>query len=273
MILFVVITSVFVLLVPPIIGQTRDLIKNFPDYANKVLSGFSQLKEYSVQYGFVDSIKNGLDVLQANIGRGAKGVFSLIAGIFGGVANFFIILVIAFYMVADKGSIKGSFDNIIPSKYKEMVLTNAQNIQERMGLWARAQLVLSFAIFTLTYVLLSLFKIKYALVLALIAGLTEFIPYLGPILGAIPAVFLGFLQSPAKALIVIAIYFVVQQTENMVLVPQIMKKAVGINPIISIITLMSGFEIGGIFGAIIAIPLVVAISVLLDDVSKRKKYN
>ena len=87
-------------------------------------------------------------------------------------------------------------------------------------------MLLSLIIFVLTFTALSIFQIKYALVLALIAGLTEFIPYLGPLIGAIPAVFLALFQSPASALVVIMIYVIIQQFENTVLVPQIMKKVV-----------------------------------------------
>lgn len=270
LLLFTVVISTFVLLVPPVIDQTRDLLKSFPEYADKTLLGFSQIKEYSAQYGILDDVKNNLDAVQEGIGGGVKGVFSMVSDIFGGVARFFIILVIAFYMVVDRGSLGGFLGNIIPVTYKNRVLADIRGIQEKLGLWARAQLILSVVIFVLTFVLLSIFKIKYALVLALLAGLTEFIPYLGPILSAIPAVFLGFLQSPVSALIVLGIYFVVQQIENIVLVPQVMKKAVGINPIISIIALMSGFKLAGIFGAVIAIPFVVAVSVLINDVSTRR---
>jgi len=270
LLLFAVVISTFVLLVPPVIEQTRDLLKSFPEYADKTLSGFSQIKEYSAQYGIMDDVKNNLDTIQESIGGGIKGVFSMVSDIFGGVARFFIILVIAFYMIVDKGSLGSFFGSIIPIGYKDRALKDINDIQEKLGLWARAQLILSVAIFTLTFILLSIFKIKYALVLALLAGLTEFIPYLGPILSAIPAVFLGFLQGPTSALIVLGIYFVVQQVENIVLVPQIMKKAVGINPIVSIIALMSGFKLAGVFGAVIAMPFVVAISVLVEDVSRKK---
>ena len=105
----------------------------------------------------------------------------------------------------------------------------------------------------------------------IIAGFTELIPYLGPTLGAIPAVLLAFLQEPFKAVIVILIYIAIQQFENVILVPQVMKKAVGVNPIISIVALIAGFQIGAavgigsILGAILAIPLVVTFSIIINS--------
>ncbi len=266
--LFVIIISVFILLAPIIISQVGDLIKIFPNYLDKAFANFSQLEEYSNKYGIKENIQNNLDVLSAGVGGGIKGIISVVAGIFGGFASFFIILVISFYMLIEKSFINSMAQNIIPLKYRKDFVKLSNKIKEKLGDWARAQMFLSLIIFVLTFTALSIFQIKYALVLALIAGLTEFIPYLGPIIGAIPAVFLSLFQSPASALIVIIIYVVIQQFENMVLVPQIMKKVVGINPIISIVALMAGFKIGGVFGAILAIPLAISVIVILNFLPK-----
>ena len=116
----------------------------------------------------------------------------------------------------------------------------------------------------------SFIDIDYILVLALIAGLLEFIPYLGPILAAIPAAIIAFFSGPLALFIVIIVYVIVQEIENIILVPQVMKKAVGINPLISITALMSCFRVGGVFGAIMAIPLVVAINVIFKSLYVRK---
>lgn len=270
LILFAIISSVFILITPHVVEQTRGLIQALPSYLEKTFSNFSQLREYSVQYGLVDNIKQSLDFLQESVKQGARGIFSVIASVFGGVASFFIILVITFYMIAEKNSINSFLNNVIPETHRKRTMDLIEDVQEKLGLWARAQLTLSFAIFLLIFIFLSIFRVEYALVLALIAGLTEFIPYLGPIIGAIPAVIIAFFQAPIKALIVIIIYFIVQQIENTVLVPQVMRKAVGINPIISITALMSGLRLGGIFGAIIAIPLVVALSVIINNILERR---
>ncbi|MEA2088723.1 MAG: AI-2E family transporter [Patescibacteria group bacterium] len=269
--LFIIIISVFILLVPIIISQVGDLIKIFPHYLDKAFANFSQLEEYYNKYGIKENVQNNLDVLSAGIGGGIKGIVSIIAGIFGGFASFFIILVISFYMLIEKSFINNMAQNIIPLKYRKDFVKLSNKIKDKLGDWARAQMLLSLIIFVLTFTALSIFKIKYALVLALIAGLTEFIPYLGPIIGAIPAVFLALFQSPVSALIVIIIYVVIQQFENMVLVPQIMQKVVGINPIISIVALMAGFKVGGMFGAILAIPLAILIIVVLSFLPKTDK--
>ncbi len=275
--LFVIITSIFVVLTPHIAEQASGLINAVPGYIERTVASFSQFKIYSEQYGMVENIQESISFLQDSVGAGAKGIFSFIASIFGGVASFFIILVMAFYLVAERKAIKEFLRDNLPSGQKKKVMDIMEDVQHGLGSWARAQLILSFAVFVLVFVLLtfvdlafSFVDIDYILVLALIAGLTEFIPYLGPILGAVPAVLIAFFHSPLSAVIVIIVYFIVQEIENIVLVPQVMRKAVGINPIISITALMSGFRIGGIFGAIMAIPLVVALSVIFNNLYVKK---
>jgi predicted PurR-regulated permease PerM len=114
-------------------------------------------------------------------------------------------------------------------------------------------------------------KVPYALVLAIFGGVLEIIPYLGPIISAIPAIILGFFVSPLTGLLVLVFYILIQQLENHVMVPQIMKKAVGLNPIVVILVLLIGAKIGGTMGAILSIPVATVINVFLQDVFFKKK--
>jgi len=124
---------------------------------------------------------------------------------------------------------------------------------------------LMFFIFILTYVVLLLLGVKFALVLALIAGILELIPFVGPIISAVPAIIIAFSQSPLLAVLVVILYFVVQQLENNILVPKIMQKAVGLNPIITIVVILIGAKLSGIMGAILAVPVATVVSMLLSD--------
>ena len=108
--------------------------------------------------------------------------------------------------------------------------------------------------------------VKYALVLALLAFLGEFIPYLGPVLAALPAILVAFIDSPLKALFVFIIFVIIQQVENHILVPKIMQKAVGLNPLISILALLIGARLGGVMGVILAIPITTAIIVIISEI-------
>lgn len=271
LITFSVLGLVIYLIIPPIIKEVSALADNFPTYFEKLMSTFSSFKEYSSQHGFLDNIQNSLGTLSSNLQKAAGGVFSTVTGIFGGIFSFFLVMVVTFYMVVEEDAIKKLVRSLVPRNNQVYIMHLINRIQKKMGLWLRGQLILNFAVFLLSYIGLSILGVNYALVLALIAGLTEMIPYLGPILGAIPAVFLAYTQSPMLALFVAILFYIIQLVENNILVPKIMEKTVGLNPIISISALLIGYQLAGIIGAILSIPVATALSVFIKDVFEKKE--
>ncbi len=265
LVLFVVISLVIYLIIPPIAEQVGELANNFPRYFDKIISGFSSFKEFSIRHGFLDNLKDSLGAISANLQSAAGSVFSTVTNIFGSIFSFFLVLVITFYMVVEENAIKKLIWSIAPAKHQPYIMQLINRMQRKIGLWLRGQLILSLVIFTLTYIGLLVLGVKYALVLALIAGLTEFVPYLGPLLAAIPAIFLAFTQSPILALFVAILYYIIQLVENNIIVPKLMQKVVGLSPIISIAVLLIGFKLAGIVGAILSIPVATAASVFLKD--------
>ena len=189
----------------------------------------------------------------------------------GGLFSIFMLLVLTFYFSADDQFVKRSVRVFIPVKYQPYSTNLINRIQEKLGLWIRGQLILCLIIFSMSWLGLSLLGVKYALVLAVFAGVTEFIPYLGPFLGAIPAVFVGFTQAPYLGLLVIGLYIIIQQAENLFIVPMVMKRAVGLNPVVVIIAMLIGGTMAGILGILIAIPVATAISVAVSDFVDFKK--
>lgn len=274
-VLLIIISLSIYLIIPPIAQEIGDLSANSPRYIEKILAEISSFKQYSIEHGIIDEIKSGLGSISENLQAAASGVFATVSNIFGGIVSFFLILVITFYMVVEENAIKKLVWSLAPEKHQTYIMHLINRMQKKVGLWLRGQLLLSFFIFVLSYIGLLILDVRYALVLAIIAGITEFVPYVGPILGAIPAVFLAFTQSPTLAVFVAALYFVVQQTENHILVPKVMEKTVGLNPIISIAVLLVGYQIAGIAGAILSIPVATAASVFIKDVfaSKHESEN
>jgi predicted PurR-regulated permease PerM len=142
-----------------------------------------------------------------------------------------------------------------------------------LGDWLRGQLILGLIIGTLTLIGLLAFKVEFAVVLALIAGLTELIPIIGPFIGAIPAVIVAFSQDPVLALIVMGLYIVIQQLENNLIVPRVMSKATGLNPVIVIVSILVGGKVAGITGVILAVPTMIIITTFLEDFLEEKKAD
>ena len=279
--IFVVLTSI----VPPIVYEFNDLIQKSPDYIDKFVADYEIVKNYLVNTEILENIRQNFGAIGKGVTGAASGVFSTVGTIFGGIFSFFLILAITFYMVVEENAIKKLIWQIAPKQYQEYVMGLVNRMQKKIGLWLRGQMILSFSIFTLTYVGLSApsflsfilpgyfsaFNIEYALVLSLIAGMAEFVPYMGPMIAAIPAVFLAFTQSPSLAIMVIVLYSVIQWVENNILVPKIMQRTVGLNPIVSISVLMIGFQLGGIMGSILAIPVATATQEMILDIFEYKE--
>jgi predicted PurR-regulated permease PerM len=135
------------------------------------------------------------------------------------------------------------------------------------------QLVLMFIIFVLDFTALSIFHIPYALILAMLAGILEIVPYLGPIISATLASIIGFFISPITGLIVLGVLTTIQQIESHIIVPQVMKKAVGLNPVVVILALLIGAQLGGVLGAILAVPLATSLSVIIGDLVDKNEIE
>lgn len=253
------------LIIPPIVKEVSQLSQDYPRYVDKAMSGLNILKNYSVKFGVLDSIKSGLESLSSNFQTTASGVFSTVTGFIGKFFSFFLILVMTFYMTVEENAIKKLVYSIAPNNYRKYIMQLIGRMQKKIGLWLRGQLILCLIIFIFVYIGLSILGVQYALVLALIAGLMEFIPYIGPVISVVPAAFIAFTQSPMLALFVIPLYYLIQWLENNILVPKIMQKTTGINPIVSISALLIGYKLAGILGAILGIPVATAISVFFTD--------
>ncbi|MCX6796450.1 MAG: AI-2E family transporter [Candidatus Falkowbacteria bacterium] len=268
--IIIIMGTAITLVIPPIIEQVTDLSSRFPQVSQKLNAVIEVAKQYSQQEGFLQKL------IQANKSYPEfmitiEGLFSKISGLFGGIITFVLVLVLTFYMTVEENAMKKIIWSIAPEKHQVYAMDLINRMQIKIGLWLRGQLILSFIIFTMIYIALSILGVKYALILALLSGVTEFVPYLGPIFAAIPAIIITFAQSGfALAIFTALIYYLVHLTESNIIVPKVMQKVVGLNPIISIAVLMIGFKLAGIVGAILSIPVATAASLFIKDVFSSK---
>ncbi len=206
-------------------------------------------------------------------GSGAlAGIFSTVSGLLGGVVSLMIVLVMTFYLVSQDDPLGKILRSVVPDEYIPYLSGLFRRMRDKLGAWMRGQLVLSVVIGTLVTIGLSIIGVKYAAVLGLLAGILEFIPILGPVFASLPALFFAFSSGGTVPFIAVLImYIVVQQFENHILVPKVMQKAVGLNPVVSIVAILVGVRIGGIVGVLLAIPVATAMSVIATDIFQRKK--
>lgn len=252
---------------PLLASQTKLLADNFPQY----LSRFGPELELIRSKVGSDNVQSILDQISQRLGWAGANVFDAAAGVFGGLFSAIFVFVISIYLVIQDKGIKNFLASVTPAEHQPYVASLAERIQSKLGAWLRGQLFLMLIVGVAAFIGLKLLGVKFALTLAIIAGVLEIVPYLGPVAGAIPAVLLAFLQSPVLALLVAGLFFIIQELEGHLIVPLVMKKALGLNPLIVLVTLIIGEKLGGIMGMVVAVPLMAVISVFLNDLFLRKE--
>ncbi len=265
---FAILSFVIVLIVPVVVEQVNQLSASFPDHYEKIMLGLAQLRGEEVS-------NMSIPTLQTAFGPATSGVLGTIASVFGGIVAFAALLVLMFYMIINEKLLVRFIQLLTPKEYRDYAVDFMRRAQIQLGRWLRGQLFLMLFIAILTYVGLSVLGIKYALILALIAGLFELIPYAGPVLSAIPAIIIALTVSPVMGIFVVIMYFVIQQIENNFLVPKVMQHALGLNPLVTIIAILIGAKLGGIVGAIIAVPTATMASLFITDFydQRHKKFS
>jgi predicted PurR-regulated permease PerM len=262
------------LLVPPIISQGQSLLENLPRYWNEIASNLWVKRFFNIG---IDAELSGDKILEMFGGdfSFSQGFFSKASSLMVHLVYFAVIFSLSFYMTIQKNALKRGISMLVPKKNKEYTIYLVSRIQEKMGHWLQGQLFLNVIIGVLTYLALSLLGVPYALILALTAGFLEFIPNIGPIIATIFTTIVALTVSPFIAILVIVIFIVIQQLENHFIVPLVMKKAVGLNPVVIIAVILAGFKLGGPLGALLAVPITTAFSVFLKDFlnKENKKFN
>lgn len=205
-----------------------------------------------------------VNLLQQQLPDLSKNILSISKSVFDNLITVILLLVLTFYLLLERESLEERLGSLFGNR-EERIKKLTVKIEEKLGHWLRGQMMLSVIVGTLVYFGLSLLQIPYALPLALWAAVLEVVPVIGPIISAIPAILIAFTVSPVIGGGVATMYFVIQQLENNLIVPQVMKKAVGLNPLVVILAIAIGGRLLGIGGALLSVPLVVVLQTIFMD--------
>lgn len=255
-IVYLIILGVFGLVIslvfPLLASQIKQLSINLPSHLERI-----GLEDWWPRLNLAE--------IGEQLSQAALSVWATTINIFGGLFSAVVILIISIYLVVQEEGIRKFISSITPKQHQAYVLDLVVRIQKKMGRWLQGQIVLCLIVGLLIFIGLTLLGVPYALVLALLAGVLEILPYVGPIVSAVPAIIIGFLQSPLTGLLVLILYILIQQLENHLIVPQVMKRVLGLNPVVTIIAVLMGIKLAGILGAILAVPIAAAIAVFARD--------
>lgn len=254
LIIIAFVSSLVVLVMPPLLEETRRLFLTLPPHLEQIL-----------KMAAIDK-----SVLQSQLSALSRNAFSITLSIFDIVLTIIFLLVLTFYLMLERENLENRFAALFISR-TERVKKLIVQIEEKLGSWFRGQLFLSLVIGLLTYIGLLILGVSYALPLAVVAGVLEVVPMIGPIISSIPSILIALTISPVLALAVAVMYFVIQQVENNLIVPQVMRRAVGLNPLVVILAIAIGSRLLGISGALLAVPIAVVIQIIVTELIEDRK--
>ena len=281
--------------IPPVLDEASNLLSNAPKYldtvtlwnplndakltdTSKVVGGISQGLNGGKQ--IIDSLSSGTAVQTSVLGDlvanfqsfnsdTSGGAINIATKVFGGAFSFIIIIVLSFYLAVQEGGVEKFLKIITPPRNEAYIVDLWKRSQKKIGYWMQGQLLLGVLVGVLVYLGLMILGVNNALILAVFAGCFEIIPLFGPIIAAIPAILTAFTGSGLTlALLVLGLFIIIQQFENHLIYPLVVKKVVGISPILVIIALIIGAKLAGFLGIILSAPITAVLMEFIDDLQK-----
>ena len=239
-------------IIPPLVEQSTSFANSLPKYLSTL--GISPYISEQITGQIISSI-----------GSLPGQIIKVGVSIFSNVISVLAVLVFSLYLLLSREKLEDQLGFLFGDEKKKKIGRVIDRLEMRLGGWARGELALMILVGSANYIGLSLMGIPFALPLAILAGLLEIIPNIGPITAAIPGIIIGLSISPVTGLAVGALALLIQQLENYVLVPKIMEKSVGVSPLITLLALAIGFRIAGVVGALLAIPATITLQVLASE--------
>ncbi len=278
--------GIFYFFVPALLDDVARLADIIPKYVD-ISSLWSPLAGGSA---IADSISNVgqsgnlLEVIKGSLAEG--GALKSYSVFFGGFLSFVLIIVLSFYLSAQEHGIENLLRLVSPSRSRAYILDLWRRSQTKIGLWSQGQVLLGVLVGMLVFLAMTLMGLPSALFLALIAMVFELIPVFGPILSAVPGLVIAYtsgINPPGNlvsltvdpgvkaALIVMLVYFFIQQFESHLIYPLVVRKVIGIPPVLVILALVIGFKVAGFLGVILSVPITAILMEFISDVAKEKK--
>lgn len=289
-----IITLIFTSLVPIIAEQVSDLAVRIKDYVQTLVNGgggdswivrkitplINQVWQNVDQTQILNGLSTGLREVSRQLTLFAGNAIGAIFTFFNGLFNLILVLILTFFMVVNRKNTSNFFHSLFPHRYSGYISEKTKEVSSRIGGWIRGQVLLALAMALLTFIVFTVIGLNYALTLAMVSALGEFIPYMGPLITFLSAALIALNQDPVLLLWLIPAYAVIQFLEGNIMVPLIVGRSVGLNPIVVLFALLSGatigFELGdsialGLVGMIVAVPLANIISIFVEEYTGRNK--
>ena len=263
---FVLFAAFLYILLPLLLDEFRDLTQNYSAY-------FGKIEEAAGTITFIPGLSGNVHDLLSQLTEQIPSFTSLLSyasSIFGGIVSFIVVLVVSFYLALSHGALDDFLRSVLPPQFEAYAHELWIRAQKKMGYWLQAQILLSLIMALIVGIGMWILGVKYALLIAIVVGILEIVPFVGPIMAGALATLLAISQSPILGLWTLIFFIVAQQLEGHILVPLLIKKLVGLNPVAVILAILVGAKLGGILGILLAVPIAAVIDESFDDLAKRR---
>lgn len=258
---------------PPILSDMAAFLAQLPTTLSNL--NLSDATHGLIPWGTVSDTLSSADVLKSlsdSLRGSSGGAFNTLSAFFGGVTSFILIVVFSFYFSVQETGVDDFLRVVTPVENQAYVLNLWRRSQDKIGKWMQGQLVLALIVGILLYLGLLILDVQHALLLAILAAVFELIPVFGQILAMIPAIAIGLVTGGVtEALLVAGLYIIVQQFEAHLIYPVVVKKVVGVPPLLVILSLLIGFQLVGFLGVLLSVPIAGAIQEYVGDIDREKK--
>ena len=261
-----IVVAIAMTVLPPLIKQARDLAAAMPVMIDRLQDVLIEWRLIDHKITLREAVKQAPDATNY-----VDTVLSAVGSVLGGLFGFFTMRILTFYVLIDSDKLLAAFLQLFPQERRPRVASVCREITVKVSAWLMGQLLLASVIGSTAAIGLWLLGIPFFWVLALIAGVGEMIPMVGPLLASLPAIVVAFTVSPISAVWVAAYYIAQQQLENHILVPKIMERQVGVSAVGVIVALMIGGSLLGILGAILAVPTAAILQVVVQELLQRQE--
>ena len=251
---------------PLFFSELKQFLSNWPEYAKRLDALMHGVEVYAQSIGMEFSKDGFLQNIEGSVSEWFSQIFSTTIGLFRGFIHFIGYFFLALYLSLEEKGIENFFLLLTPKQYHAQALSIASRMQGKVSQWLFGQMILMLIAFVMYYIGLSILGVPYALAIAFFGGLMEILPYIGPVLAAVPAIIIGLLSSPVLGFSAFIFYIVAHQIEAHIVAPQVMKHSAGLSPVALIIAILVGLELGGALGIILAVPIIMVLSVFVEDI-------
>ncbi len=267
--------SVFVisLLVPVIYYESVELSENFPHYLSRFQAFLSWLTQQTIAFDIQEEVRGFLLSLTDNIHQAVEYLAEASLSVIGGAVDIFLVLFLVFYLLYDFQSVREQLIEIVPTAKRPLARELLMIIDTNVGTFIRGSLIRCLIVGIVAGVTMSLVGMPYALLLGLLAGIFNFILYIGPYIAAVPAVLLSFSPLTPSPVLIIIIYIVIQILDGMFLAPVVLGRILRIKPITVIVAILAGGSLGGLLGMVLAVPVAGMIKSVLELVKRSPAYD